>query len=56
LVSDALQRRLTASDIVCARGGVAHATDDDALTVYTSRHNENARGERFGEDVISELT
>jgi GNAT superfamily N-acetyltransferase len=34
LVSDALRRCLAASDIVGARGVVAHAVDDDALSFY----------------------
>ena len=34
LLADALQRCLAASDIVGARGVVAHAIDDDALAFY----------------------
>jgi GNAT superfamily N-acetyltransferase len=37
LVSDALQRCLAAADIVCARGVVAHAIDDDALSFCRRR-------------------
>jgi GNAT superfamily N-acetyltransferase len=37
LLTDALRRCLAASDIIGARGAVAHANDDDALRFYRRR-------------------